>query len=266
MGIAVSTIQSLIGQYPLGLMDAQVWYSDYPTSSDTFFGPAGYFSGGDLPFGIVYELHNIPADEGHNWTESIVYPRALGKIVNNAALHVGIGTALPVEEFLLDRPRGLLMFHEPATTSIVMEFRAGVTAKIWGVYLPIPFVTPTQMTWNPTTPAPTVNPATIDGTVFSGLTDTGAITLGRGTVGVRVDVTAVPPQVGVEAGAINHFWNVGWINWGDGSAYRAREWITGDVWESMPVQPGTARVLAYTLTPGVTATFTQLLDSSGEYL
>lgn len=266
MSIAVSTIQSLVGQFPLGLMTAHHWYSDYPTNTDFVFGPAGYFSGGDLPFGMIYELHDIPAAAGHDWTESIVYPQPLGKLVNNAAIAGGYSSAMPVEEFLLDRPRGLLQFHEPSTTSIVLELLSGTTTQIWGLYIDIPLITPTQMTWNPTTPAPTDAPSTYDGTVFSGLTGAGTLSLGPGTVGVRVDVTVIPPSRGVQIGEVYSYYDLGWVNWSDGDGYRSREWITGAVWESRPVQEDAARVLAYTLTDGVEATFTQLLRTSGAYI
>jgi|KBSSwiStaDraftv2_1062776.scaffolds.fasta_scaffold79705_4 hypothetical protein len=265
MSIAVSTIESLISQYPLGFMDLHQWYADHPTDTDPFFG-IGSFAGGDLPFGIAYELHDIPSTEGHDWTESIVYPNPLGKLVNNVSLHVGMGSALPIEEFFLNRPRGLLTFHEPSTTSIVLELRDGVTAKIWGLYLPIPFVTPTQMTWTPVTPAPTLAPSTYDGFAWGTVTGDGALSLGPGTVGVRVDITALPPSRGREAGTPITYWDLGWINWSDGDGFRSREFIEGASWESRPVQPQSARVLAYSLTAGVEATFTQLLQTDGHYL
>jgi len=266
MSTAVSTIQSLVGTFPLGLMTAHQWWADHPTDSDPFFGPSGDFTGGDLPFGIIYELHDIPAYFGHDWTQSILFRDPLGKLTNNAQLLGGFGSSLPVEEFFLARPRGLLTFHEPSTTSLDLELRLGVTAKIWGLYIDIPLITPTQMTWTPSSPSPTTNPAVRDGTASSGLTGNGTLTLGPGTIGVRVDVTTIPTDRSQADGATITYWDLGWINWSDGDGFRHREFITGAVWESFPTQPDAARVLAYSLTDGVVATITQLLATSGDYI
>lgn len=266
MSTAVTTIESLIGSYPIGLMTAHAWYADHPTDSDPFFGPAGFFSGGDLPFGLAFELHDIPATLGHDWTESIIFPTPLVHIVNNAALAGGIGSTLPVEEFFLARPRGLVTFHEPSTQSIVLETVQGVTVKLWGLYIDIPLVTPSQMTWTPTSPAPTPNVATIDSTAYAGLTGQGSIAVDASIVAVRVDVTATLPGKGEDAGDPVTTYDLGWVNWGDATGFRSRDAIRSLSWESWANPPGGVSVLGYSLSLGTVATITLLELAKGAYI
>lgn len=266
MSVSISTIESLIGQYPLGAMTAHQWFADHPTDTDPFFGPAGSFAGGDLPFGLVFELHDLPVSLGHDWTESIVFPIPLVHVVNNAALAGGFGSTLPAEEFFLNRPRGLVLFHEPSTQSVVFETKLGVTAKLWGLYIDIPLVTATQMAWTPTSPSPTPNAVTVDGVAYPSLTGQGSIAVSPTTVAVRVEVTATLPGKGELAGDPVTTWDLGWVNWGDGTGFRSRELIRSISWESWASPPAGVHILAYSLSPGTEATITELSLALGDFI
>lgn len=242
-------------------MRAYKWYSDYPTNLNATFSGTGFFNGGDLPYGLVVELHSPPSGAAFNWRDSIEYRQPWGHIVNNAFLEGGYGSTLPVEEFLITRPREAFRFHEPTTDSIILEMLAGSFAEIWGLYLPIPFLTVTQMGWHTTGTASTSFEPTFDGTSYAGLTDTGVIPLDDDLVGVRVDVTTLPAELSVQAGTPDHVWDIGWLNWGSPHGFGDREWITGSTYESL--RPAVARrdLLGYTLHPGVVATITNLLTN-----
>jgi hypothetical protein len=258
MGIAVSAIQSLIGTYPTGLFTAHQWYSDYPTDSDaTFFG-TGYFSSGDLPFGVIYEVHNTPTDLPLLFLESPKFARVMGHVVNNAKILGGYSSAVPVEEFIMDRPRGMLLFHEPSTTSIVVEMLEGSYCELWGLYLDIPLIGITQPTWNATSPGVTAYPPTVDGSVYTGLTDIGSFALDIGTIGVRWDLTIVPDRLGVVEGDPASLWDVGWMRWADDNAASDRIFLTAEHWENFDGAAARSTAVHYTLLPGVEATATVL--------
>lgn len=266
MSVAITTIQNVIGLFPYKLMTAHQWFSDHPTDSNPFFGPAGSFAGGDLPYGMVYELHDIPATLGHDWTESIIFPIPLGHLVNNVALLSGFGSSLPFDDFFLDRPRGILNFHDNVMESISFETQLGVTAKLWGLYVDIPFITPTQMTFTPTSPAPTPNAATVDGTAITGLTGQGSIALDPDTVAVRVDITAALPGKTEEAGDPVTTFDLGWVNWGDGTGFRTRDIIRGTSWQSWANPQDGVHVLGFSLSLGTEATITQLALARGAFI
>lgn len=256
--MVVSTIESLISQYPISLMTAHQFYSDYPTNSDTAF-TTGYLSGGDLPFGFVYELHNVPNGSAWNWRESIRYARPWGHIVNNAALHGGYSSTIPVEEFLLDLPRGLAILHEPSTTSIYVECIGSTFLELWGLYIDIPLITPTQPSWTPLSTTPPAFAPTVDGTPTVGLSGTGSLSLDTDVVGVRVDLTTIPSYVGSQSGTPLTYYEIGWIAFGDSDGYQSRQWITGEHWSVFPNPSGTISTVGYSLNPGVVATITPLL-------
>jgi len=266
MNVAVSTIQSLIGQYPLSLFSAHPWYVDYPTNLNPLFDGAGRFASGDLPFGLAYEVHNLPATTAHDWTQSLVFERPLGHLVTNAALLTGIGSDLPVEEFFFNRPRGLHLFREPSTTSLIFEMYGGPQVKLWGLYIDIPLITPAQMTFTPASPLPTIAPPTYDGTVFAGLNGIGTLSIARGVIGARVDVTTLPSELGLTAGDPDYNFDVGWVNWSDGTSFRQRERITNTAFATFPTSPAGVNQLNYTLAPGVVVTVTELWPTLGDFI
>lgn len=257
----ISSIETLISQYPLGILTAHQWYSDFPTDADATFSGTGLFSGGDLPFGLVVELHDVPAGAAFNWRDSIQYRQSWGHIVNNAAIAGGYGSTLPVEEFLLTRPRELFRFHEPTTSSIVLEMLGGSFAEIWGLYIDIPLITPTQMSWSSSGTASTSFEPTFDGTAYPGLTDTGVLPLDDYVVGVRVEVTTLPPALGTEFGTPDYIWELGWINWGSPHGFNTREFVTNTTFESMRPSTAARDLLGYSLHAGVVATITNLLPN-----
>lgn len=259
MSVSVSTIESLLSSYPLGLMTAHQWYSDFPTNSNATFQGTGYFSGGDLPFGMIVELHDAPAGAAFVWRDSIEFLKPYGHIVNNAKILGGYSSTLPVEEFLVTRPAQLFMFHEPSTTSIIVETLGPAFFEIWGLYIDIPFVTPTQMTWNQTGTGETFFAPTIDGTVTAGLTDMGSLALDEGTVGVRVDIESSPDFLGSVEGDPVYVYDLGWINFGDSSAFETRQRVTGLHWEYLRSGQPPALVVSYSFSPMVVATITCLL-------
>jgi hypothetical protein len=261
MGIAVNAIQTLIGSYPTGLFTAHHWFNDSPADTDPTFAGAGFFIGGDLPFGVIYELHDAPAGKRFKWVESIQYVTPLGHIVNNAKILAGFGSSVPVEEFFFDRPRGMLLFHEPSTTSIIVEMLQGAFVELWGLYIDIPLIGITQPTWTPTPDVPAIFPTTFDGTVFAGLTDSGTLAIDPGAVGVRIDATTVPTALGSEAGDPVRIFDLGWINWADINGFRTRERVTSAHWESFPRKATLSDVLGFTFHPGVVATVTCLMEN-----
>lgn len=266
MSTLISVITSLLGAYPLAVAGAHPWYADHPTDSDPFFGPSGFFDGGDLPFGLVYEVHDIPATLGHDWTQTLVYDVPLVHISNNAQLHSGIGSAIPVEEFFLNHTRGLIRFHEPSTSSIDIETQFGCTVKLWGLYIDIPAVTPTQMTWNATTNTPTPNPPSVDGASFTGLTGHGSIAVTADIAGARVEITSTLDGKGEEDGEPVEVFDLGWVNWGDAAGSRSRERITSTAWETWLAPGDQASVLRYSLSQGTEATITLSSRTTGVFI
>lgn len=258
----ISTIESLIAQAPLGLLSAHQWYSDHPTDSDATFSGTGFFSGGDLPFGLVVELHSAPAGARFRWRDSIQFTQPWGHLVNNAALAGGFSSTLPVEEFLITRPRELFRFHEPTTESIILEVLGGAFVELWGLYLNVPLLTPSQMGWTSTGTASTSFEPTFDGTVYTGLTNTGVIPLDDFVVGVRVEITTQPDALGVDFGEPDYVWQLGWINWGSPHGFNTRELVTAAQWESIRPALVDRDIIGYSFHPGVVATVTNLLPNS----
>jgi hypothetical protein len=257
MSIAISTIQNLVGQYPLGLMTAHKWYVDAPTNTNPIFQGNGYFAGGDLPFGVLYELHSLPADTPFKWHDSIVFPELWGHIVNLAPIS-GYDSAVVVEEFFVNRPRGLFRFNEPKTSDIVVETIGGVFLQLWGLYIDIPLITPTQPTWHQTGSTPYAPDNYAPATVYTGLSGAGTVVMGQGSIGAQINVTTIPGATGEEAGEPIERFNLGWINWGDGFSFRSREWITSDAFQTFPTVPAFAPALGYSLSPGVIISVTEL--------
>jgi len=260
MSIAVSTIQSLIGQYPLGTFSAHTWYSDHPTDSDLSFSGKGHFSGGDLPFGLIFEVHNTPSGTPTVWQQSVRFATPMAHLVNNAAIGGGFGSSLPVEEFILDRPRGIITFAQPTTTSIDLEMVGDVFLELWGLYIDIPLITPDQMTWHQDDASGVVLDPYTAGAVHTALTDQGTLALGPHCIGVQINVSSLPSFIGSEFGSPNNLWNVGWVNWGDGFGFREREFITAQTFQTFPRRPSYAPALGYSLSPGVSIDVTELLD------
>ena len=258
MSIAVSTIESLIGTYPISLFTAHHWFKDYPTNTNPVFDDMGFFSGGDLPFGLVVELHTVPAGAAYAFLNSLQYVTPYAQVVNNAKLAGGYGGTLPIEVFNIDRPRQLLLFHEPSTTSIYLELLHGATLQVWGLYIDIPLITPTQPAWTTAIVGPTSFDPTFDGTAFAGLFDSGSLALDDGTVAIRVDVTTLPTSLGEEAGDPTMIFDIGWINWGDTIGFETRQRVTGTHWESKRPDPVPRNVLGYSFHAGVVATVTCL--------
>jgi hypothetical protein len=99
--------------------------------------------------------------------------------------------------------------------------------------------------------------ATVDGAAHAGLTGEGRIDV-QGLLGVRVDLTTVPGYQGVQAGDVDAIYNAGWINWGDPSSFRPREWIQTSPTLSTPPLAGMYTRLSYSLNPGFVATITEV--------
>ncbi len=261
MSIPITTVQNLIGDHPLGLFTAHHWYSDYPANT-TFFFDSGYLSGGDLPFGIIYEIYNTPADFSYDWPNSLRFRQPLARLVNNAAIAGGYGSTLPVEEFFLDRPRGLLRFNEPSTTSIDIDCVFGATLQLWGLYIDIPLITPTQMSFTSATSSVGPFPPTFDGTAVSALTGQGGIVLDQLAKGVRVDCTTIPPQLGSELGEPTFYFGLGWVAFGDAHGFQPPQRITSASCNLFPKTDTRIDRIGYTLSFGVEATITSLISNS----
>lgn len=266
MASNITTILSLANNIPLSLLTAHPWYSDFPTNSDATFSGCGFFSGGDLPFGMVVELHNVAAGTPSLGHEISTYPKSYAHIANNAHLSGGYSSTLPCEEFYLARPRQLIRFFEPSTTSISVDMVAGVFLEIWGLYVDIPLITPTQMSWNSTLPAGIDLDVYVTGATYSGITDFGTLALSPGTIGVQVNVTVIPAESGSYAGNPLHRYQLGWINWGDGFGFRDREWITSSAFQSFPRAPQYAPAIGYSLTPGTEISVTELIERRTDLL
>lgn len=260
MASNITTILNLANSIPLDFLTAHPWYSDHPTDSDPTFSGCGFFSGGDLPFGMVVELHNVPSGTPSLGHEIATYASAYAHIANNAHLSGGYSSTLPVEEFYLARPRQLIRFFEPSTTSISLDMVSGVYLQLWGLYVDIPLVTPTQMSWTSTLPGGIDLDHYVAGASYVGLTDQGTIALSPTTVGVQVNVTTTPSTVGADLGNPLHLWHVGWLNWGDGFNFRDREWITSATFQSFPREPQYAPSIGYSLEPGVVVDIVELLE------
>jgi hypothetical protein len=261
VSVDISTIASLVSQFPLGLMTAHHWYSDHPTDSDFTFSGTGVFSGGDLPFGFIYELHSLPAGARYDWRDSISFAHVWGHIVNNAAILGGYSSTLPVEEFFFTRPRGIFRFHEPTTESIVMELVDGAEAQIWGLYIDIPFITPTQMTWAASgTTAPSF-PTYFDGTSGGVVTGFGEVLLDPGAIGVRLDVFGLPDSYGRDLVDPLIVFDLGWIQFGNSVGWEARQRLEKEHQVFWAVEPLTADRVSYALNAGIGATITSLLPN-----
>ena len=261
MSIAVSTIQSLIGQYPLSLFTAHAWYSDYPTNTDLTF-TAGSFAGGDLPFGLIYEIHDSPTGIRQIGLQSTRFPYPLAEITNNAKILAGYSSTVPVEEFRLDRPRGVLLFHEPSTTSIAVDVYPSVFLELWGLYIDIPLITPTQPTWTPSGAVAAAYTGSLDGTAFTGLTGDGAVNMDSNAYGVRVDLTTLPASYGREIGYTDKLFGVGWVNFINGAGFISPQRIWSQAQVIIAPLGAPTDSIGYSLADGVEATITCLIQNS----
>lgn len=260
MASNITTILSLANSVPLSALSAHQWYSDHPADSDATFSGCGTFSGGDLPFGMVIELHDVASSTPVLGHEIATYPHAYAHLANNAALAGGYSSTVPVEEFYIARPRQIIRFFEPSTSSISVDMVSGVFLEIWGLYIDVPLISPSQMHWTSTLPGGVDLDVYVTGANYPSLTDQGTIALSPGTVGVQVNVTVQPDTVGEYLGDPNHLFNVGWINWGDGFSSRDREWISASSFQSFPRSPQYAPAIGYSLSPGVEIAITELLE------
>lgn len=261
MAVDISTIASLVSQYPLGLMTAHHWYGDHPTDSDFTFSGSGVLAGGDLPFGLIYELHNTPPGARYVWAESIQFSQVFGHIVNNAAILGGYSSTLPVEEFFLNRPRGILRFHEPTTTSMSLDLLYGAEIQLWGLYIDIPLITPTQMTYTPTSPAGVAFPPSFDGSSGGVVTGYGEVALDPYSIGVRVDVFGLPDSYGRDLVDPLIVFNIGWLQFGDGTAWGQRIRLEKEHQLFLHQDGVAVDRVSYALAPGVGATITSILSN-----
>ncbi len=258
MSIAVSTIQSLIGQYPMSLFTAHQWYSDYPTNSDATFTSEGEFSGPDLPFGLIYEVHDAPSGIRQLGLASTRFPYPLATITNNAKILAGYGSTIPVEMFELDRPRGILLFHEPSTTTIAVDLVVGVFLELWGLYIDIPLITPTQPHWTAGGAVSSSYAGSLEATAYPGLSGFGAVPMDNTAYGARIDLTTLPDSYGRVDGAVTRLFGVGWVNWANGSGDAAPEFIESESHVTIAPLGRTTDALQYSLSAGIVATITFL--------
>jgi hypothetical protein len=100
--------------------------------------------------------------------------------------------------------------------------------------------------------------AYVEGDVHSGLTGNGELDV-QGLIGVLLELTTVPQYVGLEDGTPDVVFDAGWLNWGNADGYSAREQIRSVDFLSLPAVAGQYTKLAYSLTPGVVATITELV-------
>lgn len=261
MSIDVTAIAGLLAQYPLGLMTAHHWFSDHPADTTYIFDNGGSFHGGDLPFGMIYEITSSPAGARYDWLESIVFSSVLGHVVNNARILGGYGSALPAEEFFLNRPRGILRFHEPTTTSISLDLVAGVECQLWGLYIDIPLITPTQMTFTPGGGVPATFPPHFDGSSGGVVTGYGTVLLDAGAIGVRLDVFGLPDSYGRDLVDPLIVFDLGWIQFGDATGWQERRRLEKEHQVFLSRAGVAVNRVSYALSAGVGATVTSLLPN-----
>lgn len=99
--------------------------------------------------------------------------------------------------------------------------------------------------------------ATIDGDAHSALSGQGTFSV-QGLVGVRVDLTVTGSRVGREDANPDVLFNAGWIVILAGDHVLNKRRLDADFIDWLPRQMSDATVVAYQLTPGVTATITEL--------
>lgn len=97
----------------------------------------------------------------------------------------------------------------------------------------------------------------VAGAVHSGLTGAGDLDV-QGLLGMRVELTAIPPSVSQEFGDPERIGGAGWINWGNAEGWAARELLTSESFVSLPPLAGQYTAIGYSLRPGVEATITEL--------
>lgn len=249
-------------------MKAWAWYSDYPTNTSLEFAGTGSFHGGDffdstgeMPLGLIYEVHDAPAGLRTVGLQPPKYSQPVARITNNAFVLDGYSSSLPVEDFEIVRSRGVIRITEPTTTSIDVEVFFGAFLELWGLYYDVPLLTPTQPGWTASSPTAPTFAATIDGTAFPGITGQGAVAMDATAIGARVDITTLPGRAGEEDGFPPRRWGLGWCNWIVGIGYDQPMWLssTGSVF---PTPLGrVADGLAYSIPLDVVVTITCLLPN-----
>lgn len=100
--------------------------------------------------------------------------------------------------------------------------------------------------------------AYVEGAVHSGLTGNGVLTV-QGLLGVKIAPGALPPDVGVDPGAVDTYWLDSWINWGNADGFRPPENLRVSPQISLPELAGQYTQIAYSLRPGLTVDITELV-------
>lgn len=102
--------------------------------------------------------------------------------------------------------------------------------------------------------------AYVSGTTHSGLTGTGTLSV-SGILGLLVNA-GVPTSTSDIAGTPDVRIPIGRVNFGTADGYRDRDQLVTDSQVVFPAVAGLYTVIGYSLEPGVTATFTELVRES----
>lgn len=100
--------------------------------------------------------------------------------------------------------------------------------------------------------------ASIDGDSHAGLTGNGHIDVSETMLGIRVQLTTIPPNYGVSAGDPAEHFDLGWVHLGDGDQWFGERQLEQQTVIWQPRWAGMATRIGYSLSPGVVATVTEL--------
>jgi hypothetical protein len=100
--------------------------------------------------------------------------------------------------------------------------------------------------------------AYISGTAHAGLHDQGTIAIASPLLGIRIDLTTIPPQLGQDVSEPTFYFDVGWVSVLDANGFVDQRRITrvNTVW--MPRIMSDATVIGYSFHSGIVATITEI--------
>jgi hypothetical protein len=104
--------------------------------------------------------------------------------------------------------------------------------------------------------------AFIDGTVHSGLSGDGELTVSVPLIGIRVDLLTIPSRAGLRVGDPDAHFDIGRVSLGDADGWFGTRVLDTDglIWQ--PRWSGAVTRIGYALTPGVVADITEMRRES----